>query len=135
MAMGHQLTCLRAARRQVEAVDDVVETALEQLKKRSTGLPRYTRRFAEVVFELRLVNAVVAAHLLLLAQLAAILGNLRASLTRSFLPGSGSSPFHRAVAREATIAFKEELDLLAGFACGSLSPAEPADRANVTRHT
>ena len=82
VTMRDELARLRAARREVQAIDDVVETALEQLQERAAGLTRNARGLAEVVLELRFVHAVVAAHLLLLAQLTAVFGNLRARACR-----------------------------------------------------
>src|SRR5690348_7485804 len=132
--MRHQLPRLRPARCQVHAIDDVIETTLEQLQERASGLTRHACRLAEIVLELGLVDAVVAAHLLLLAQLAAVLGNFGARLAGRLLTGSGTAPLDRAVAGEAAVAFEKELDLFAGFAGGGFAPAEPADRTGITRH-
>src|ERR1700722_11913271 len=128
-----ELPGLFAAHRQVEAIHDVVETALERLQEDLTGLPRHALRIAEVALELRLEHAVVAPHLLLLAQLTAVLGDLLASLgVLRLLTGRGTAALARALAGGAGVAFEEELDLLAGLRRGGFAAAQTANRGSIT---
>ena len=130
--MRDELARLGAARRQVEPEDDVVEPALEQLQERLAGLTRHARGFAEVVLELVFDDAVVAAHLLLLAQLAAVFGDLlTAGLALRLLTRRGAAALDRALAREAAVAFEEELDLFAGLARRGFAAAEAADGSGI----
>ncbi len=92
--MRHELPRLGPAHRQVYAVHDVVEAAFQQLQERLTGLSRDARGLPEVVLELRFEDAVIAAHLLLLAQLTAVFANLlTARLALRFLTRCGAAPF------------------------------------------
>src|SRR5579883_3057628 len=134
MPMGDELARLRAAVRQVQPVDDVVQTALEQLQERASGLTRNAGRLAEIVLELRFVYAVIAAHLLLLAQLPAVLGDFLTLLALRLLPRSGASALDRTLFRQAAVAFEEKFDLLAGLARGRLTAAQTANRTDVSRH-
>src|ERR1700682_2331995 len=135
MAMRDELARLRAARREVHSVDHVVEPPLEQLQERAAGLTRDARRFAEIILELRLVNAIVAAHLLLVTQLAAVFRNLLTTrLALCLLPRRRAATFDRALFGETAVAFEEKLDLFAGLARGGFAAAETADRTRVTRH-
>ena len=133
MTMGHELARLRAARRQIQAIDDVVETAFEQLQERAAGLTRNARGLAEVVLELRFVHAIVATHLLLLAQLTAVLGNFRALLLPAvFWPGAVPRRSTAHFLREAAVALKEQLNFFARFTRGRFATAQTADGSNVT---
>ena len=98
------------------------------------GLSRNARRFAEIVLELRFEHAVIAAHLLLLAQLTAVFGNLRPRLSAGrFLTGCGAAALDRAIARQAAIAFEKELNLFAGLAGGGFATAKTADGTGIAR--
>ena len=114
--MVDQLTSLFAAHREVQAVHDIIEAAFERLEEDLTGLTRDALRFTEVALELRLEHAVVTAHLLLFTQLAAVFRNLltRLGILR-LLTRSGTTALDRALAREAAVAFEEQLDLFARF--------------------
>ena len=73
-------TSWRACGRDVakpEAIGHVVETTLEQLQQRLAGDAARPLRLLEVAAELILEHAVDALHLLLLAQLHAVAGQLR----------------------------------------------------------
>jgi hypothetical protein len=130
--MRDELTRLRAARRQIQTIDDVVQTALEQLQERLAGLTRNAGRLAEVVLELRFVHAVIAAHLLLLAQLTAVFGNLLTLFALRLLSGRRAAAFNRALFAQAAIAFEEKFDLLAGLACRGFATAQTADWCGIT---
>src|SRR5271156_326414 len=135
MPVCDELTGLRAARGEVGAVHDVVEPAFEQLEERLTRLSRVARRLAEIVLELRLEHAVVAAHLLFLAQLAAVLRNLlTARLPLRLLTGCRAAALDRALFRKTAIAFEEQLDLFAGFARRRFAAAQAADGPCISRH-
>jgi hypothetical protein len=85
------------------------------------------RGFAKVVLELRFEHAVIAAHLLLLAQLTAVFRYLlTARLTLGLLAGRGAPTLDGALF-EAAIAFEEQFDLLAGLAGRGFATAETAD--------
>jgi len=135
VAVRHELTRLRAAHRGVHAVHDVVETALEQLQERLTGLPRHGCRGAEVVLELRFEDAVIAAHLLFLTQLASVFGDLlTARFALSLLAGRGAAALDRALFGQAAVALEEQLDLLAGLARRGFPAAQAAHGFGVTGH-
>jgi hypothetical protein len=130
-----ELAGLLAAHRQVEAIHDVVEAPLERLKEDLTGLSGDALSFAEVALELRLEHAVVAAHLLLLTQLAAVFRDLLTGLgVLRLLTGRGAAALDRALAREAAVALEEELDLFAGFRGGGFAAAQTAHRSGITSH-
>src|SRR5580658_4172652 len=115
--MRDELARLRAALRQVQPIDHVVESPLEQLQERASGLARNARRLAEIVSELRLVDAVITAHLLLLAQLTPVLRDLRPRfIAGRFLTGSRAAPLDRTHAGKAAVALEEQLNFLARFA-------------------
>ena len=64
----HELARLGARDREAEAVDDVVEPALEEAEHLLARAPLPVRRVEVVLAELALEDAVDAAHLLLLAK-------------------------------------------------------------------
>jgi hypothetical protein len=108
VAVRHELARLRPAHGHVHPVDHVVEPALEQLQERLARLARHARGAAEVVLELRFEHAVVAAHLLLLAQLAAVLGDLLTRLgVLRLLTRGGTAALDGALARQAAVAFDQ----------------------------
>ena len=124
--MAHELPRLRPRRRQAEAVDDVVEPALEQLQQRLAGDAARPLGRLEVAAELILEHAVDALDLLLLAQLQAVAGELR--LPRlAVLPRREVALLDRALLRVAALALQEELHRLAA--------AQPADRTDITSHS
>src|SRR6185503_8916512 len=106
------------------AVDDVVETALDDAEHLFTGTTRHGRRFAVVTGELQLEQAVDAAHLLLLAQAETVLAELDAGL--AVLAGRVRATAHAALLREAASTLQVEL---AAFAT-----AELAHGTEIARH-
>src|SRR5262249_30140467 len=90
------------------AVGDVVEARFEELKQ---ALPRDalgSRRFRVDAAELALEQSVDVPHLLLFAQLLAIVGEPRARLL-PVLAGRIAAPVDRAFVGEAFLALEEEL--------------------------
>ena len=100
MAMRHELTRLRTARRQAQAVHDVIETTLEQLQERDARLSGNASRGCKVIRKLRFMHTVVTTHLLLLAQLTTVLRKLRARLASRDL--AGRSGAHLTLGARAT---------------------------------
>ena len=124
--MAHELTRLRTRGRQAEPVDDVVETALEQLQQRLTGDAALTVRHLEVAAELVLEHAVDALDLLLLAQLQAVAHELGLPQL-AMLSRRQVALLDRALLRVTTLSLQEELHAFA--------PAEPANGSDVTCHS
>src|SRR5262249_29330307 len=120
----HQLPRLCARRREPDAVDRVVEPALEQLEQRLAGHALGAIRHREVAPELSLEDAVHAAQLLLLAQLDRVLGELRPRL--AVLAGWIVAALDGALVRVAALALEEQLE--------SLAAAQTADRSRVSCH-
>src|SRR3954447_2566294 len=111
VAVAHELAGLRAGRGEAEAVHDVVEPRLEHPQQLLAGDARAPRRLLVVRAELLLEQAVVAARLLLLAQLEEVLALLDAAaavLTRRI-----RAALDRALLRETPLALEEELHALA----------------------
>src|SRR5215207_342487 len=79
VAVPDELPGLRAGRRPAGAVDDVVETPLEELQHDLAGHALAARRLLVEVAELPLVEAVGEAGLLLLLQLEQVLGGVAAA--------------------------------------------------------
>jgi hypothetical protein len=125
VAVTHQLPRLRPRRRQPEPVDDVVEPLLEELQQRHAGDPARPLGALEVAAELIFQHAVDALHLLLLAQLQAVAGELR--LPRlAMLPGREVALLDRAFLRVAAFPLEEQLHRLAA--------AQTTDRTDVPGH-
>jgi hypothetical protein len=124
MAVAHELTRLRAGSRESQPVDDVVETRLEQAQEVLTGDPGSARRLRVVGAELLLEQAVVAARLLLLAQLEQVLRLLDAPT--AVLAGRIAAALDRALLGQAALALEEEFHPLAA--------AETALRADGASH-
>src|SRR5262249_23550875 len=112
VAVTHQLARLRPRRREAEAVDDVVEPPLEELQQRDAGDAARAFGGLEVPAELILEDAVDALHLLLLAQLKAVAGELRFPRL-AVLPGREIALLDRALLGVAALALEEELHRLA----------------------
>ena len=70
--MADELPCLGASRAESHAVDDVVQTRLEQLQQVRAGRALVLRGHREIAAELPLEDAVGPTQLLLLAQLIAV---------------------------------------------------------------
>src|SRR3954464_5343927 len=124
--MANQLPRLRAGGREPEAVDHIVETALEQLQQRFAGNPALAIRHFEVAPELVLQHAVNALDLLLFAELQAVAHELRLAQL-SVLSRRQIALLDRALLRIAALPLQEELH--------SFAPAQPANRSDVTCHS
>src|SRR5215203_1669084 len=106
--VADQLSGLCAGGREPEPVDNVVEPGLEHPQKLLAGDPRTARRLLVIAAELLLKNPVVAAGLLLLAELEQILGLLDAAA--AMLARRIASALHRALLGQAPLALQEELE-------------------------
>jgi hypothetical protein len=78
VTVAHELARLGARGREAEPVHDVVEPALEQHEQVLAGAALHVQRAVHRARELLLEQSVHAAHLLLLAQLHAEVGESRA---------------------------------------------------------
>ena len=109
--MAHELARLRARAGEAEPVDDVVEPRLEHpqqvLARGAEAAGRLLVRRAELLLE----QAVVAARLLLLAELEQVLALLDAPA--AVLARRIAAALDRALLGEAALALEEELDALA----------------------
>src|SRR4029079_73316 len=106
-------------------VDDVVETALEQLEQRDAGDAARPLRRLEVAPELILEDAVDTLDLLLLAELQAVSGELRLARL-AVLPGREVALLDGALLGVAPLSLEEELHRLAA--------AQTADRTDISSH-
>ena len=111
MPVAHELPCLRARRREAEAVDDVIEPQLERAEQVLARDTRLLRRLLVVRAELLLEQAVVAARLLLLTQLQQVLALLDAAA--AVLSRRIRAALDRTLLGQAALAFQEELHALA----------------------
>src|SRR4051794_12285659 len=124
VAVTDELARLRARGGEAEAVDDVVEPRLEHPQQVLAGDAALAGGLLVVRAELLLEQAVVAARLLLLAQLEQVLALLdpaAAVLARRVAPA-----LDRALLGQAPLALEEELH--------ALPAAVPALRSKVTGH-
>ena len=124
VAVAHELPSLGTRGREAQAVDDVVQPRLEQAKEVLAADARAAGGLLVVVPELALEQAVVAARLLLLAQLEQVLRLLDAAaavLTRRI-----RAALDRALLGQAALPLQEELHALAA--------AELAAGSGVARH-
>src|SRR5205814_10208783 len=96
---------------EAEPVDDVVEPRLEHPQQLLAGDARTARRLLVVGAELLLEQAVVAARLLLLAQLQQVLALLDPAA--AVLARRIRAPLDRALLGQAALALQEELHPLA----------------------
>src|SRR5574342_157083 len=124
VAVAHQLARLVAGVGEAEAEDHVVEPELQRLQQVLAGLALGGRGVPVGVAEVGLQEAVEALHLLLLAQLDAVLGELDAPLP--VLAGGIGPPLDGALVRVAAIPLEVHLQVLAA--------AEPAHAVGVTSH-
>ena len=109
--MADELARLRARGGEAEPVDDVVETRLEHAQQVLAGDAALAVRLLVVGAELRLEQAVVAARLLLLAQLEQVLGLLDAAA--AVLARRVAAALDGALLGQAALALEEELHALA----------------------
>src|SRR5262249_11756531 len=122
VTVAHELPALRARGHVAQAEHHVVEPPLEQ-RHQVLALHAFERRgLVDRLAELALQHAVDAAHLLLLAQLLAVVGELRPAL--AVLTRRVVAPLDGALVREAAVALQEQLHALAA--------AEPTDGVVVT---
>src|SRR4029079_322907 len=110
MAVTHELPRLCARAGEAEAVDDVVEARLEHPQQVLAGRAGAARRLGVRVAELLLEQAVVAARLLLLAQLQQVFALLDAAA--AVLSRRIRAPLDRAFLGEAALALQEEFEPL-----------------------
>ena len=129
MAVADELARLAPRRREAESHEHVVEAALEQRQQVLAGDPRLARGLVVVQAELLLEHAVVAAGLLLLAQLDAV---LRLALAAAAVVARRvAAALDAALVGQAALALEEQLLALAaallalgsGIACHRLRPA------------
>src|SRR5581483_793796 len=118
------LARLRAARREAEPGDDVIEPALDQGHQRVAGVAGTAAGQFEILAELPLEDPVVALDLLLLAEADRVFARLA--------PAELVHPRHPFAAADGALGgiaarpLQEQLQALAA--------AEPADRSDVTSH-
>ena len=116
--MAHDLAGLGARGAEAHAIHHGVEARLEQLQQQPlAGHALGARRLGVGLAELALEQAVDVAHLLLLAQLLAVVGKPRAALL-AVLAGRVGTALDRALVGEALLSLEEELL--------ALPPAVPA---------
>src|SRR5205085_5530040 len=125
MPVAHQLARFRAGVREAETEDHVVEALLEELEQVLARLALGRAAAQVIAAELRLEQAVEPLHLLLLAQLHAVFGELGASLP--VLAGRIRTPLDGALVRVAAVALQVHLEVLA--------PADAAGGFGVAGHT
>src|SRR5262245_9624765 len=111
MAVAHELPRLGARGCEPEAVDDVVEPPLEHAQELLAGDARALGGLGVVSAELLLEQAVVAARLLLLAQLEQVLRLLDAAAP--VLARRIAAALDRALLGQAALALEEELHAFA----------------------
>src|SRR5207237_5101339 len=109
---------------EAQAEDDVVEALLEELEQVLASLPLRRRAARVVAAELRLEQSVEALHLLLLAQLHAVLGELGPAL--AVLAGRIRPALDGALVRVAAVALQVHLEVFApADAAGAFRVASP----------
>src|SRR5690606_9208986 len=111
VAVHDQLPGLGARIGEAHAVDDVVETGLENLQEIVARHATTPNGLLVVLAKLRLENAVVPAHLLLLAKLQAELGRAPGAAL-SVLAGAVAALADRTLVGVAARALQIELDAL-----------------------
>jgi hypothetical protein len=131
MAVVDELARLRPRCGEAEAVDDVVEAHLQKLEQVLTGDPAAARGLVDVRPEGPLEHAVHLAHLLLLAKLHAVVGDLGGAARVAVLTGRIVAPLDGALLGVAARAFQKQL--FAGTAALTAAGI-PADRVGGFRH-
>src|SRR5438270_7868709 len=111
VSVEDELPRLAARGREAEAHEHVVQAALQQREQVLTSDARLARSLDVVAVELLLQHAVIAARLLLLAQLHAILALFHAPA--SVLARRVGPPLDAALVRQAALALEEQLLSLA----------------------
>jgi hypothetical protein len=112
MTVADQLTRLPAGHSEAEAVNDVVQTALQLLQKHFAGYTPGAGRFFEIVAELAFLGEVNPLGFLLLAQLQAVANDLGFAVL-AMLAGSKITLLDGTLIAEALGAFEEQLYALA----------------------
>src|SRR6185312_15463882 len=107
VAVADELARLRARGREAEPVDDVVEPRLEHPQQLLAGHARALRGLGVVGAKLLLEETVVAARLLLLAQLQQVLALLDPAA--AVLPRRIRAALDRALLGQTALALEEEL--------------------------
>src|SRR5437764_4822543 len=120
----HELARLRARVGKAEAEDHVVEALLEELEQVLAGLALGGAAAQVVAAELRLEQAVEPLHLLLLAELHAVLGELGAAL--AVLARRVRAALDGALVRVAAVALEVHLQIFA--------PADAAGASCISSH-
>src|SRR5687767_2226130 len=120
--MPDQCAGFSARARKTKAIRDIVQTAFEQHEQCLTGDPLGAVGLGEGAAKLIFQQAVNPFDLLLLAQLDAVLGELRSALP--MLSRRIVASLDRALVRVTTLALEKELQIFA--------PAEPAHRICVS---
>ena len=105
MAVEHPLPGLGARVGETDAVDNVVEAALQQLEEVGAGDAGHPAGHAKVVAELTLEDAVGLASLLLLPELESPVGDAATALR--LVPRGLAALLHAALGREAPLALQE----------------------------
>src|SRR5579862_6806877 len=121
MPVTNDLSRLRERTCEAEAIDDVVETPLEQHQQVLTGDPVHPLRLGEVIRELPLHHPVDALDLLLLSQANRKFRETRAGL--AVCAGRIIAPLDRALVTVASLSLEEEFQ--------SFAPTQAAYRAQV----
>src|SRR5205085_8047416 len=122
--VAHELPGLRARVGEAEAEDDVVEALLEVHQQIFAGLALGRRAAVVVAAELRLEQPVEALHLLLLAELHAVLGELGAAL--AVLARRVRTALDGALVRVAAVALQVHLEVF--------TPADTAGALGIASH-
>jgi hypothetical protein len=123
--VAHQLAGLGVIGGEAQPIDHVVQAALQHLQEVLAGDPLHADGLEVVATELPLGEAVDALHLLLLAQLQAVVGDL-APAGLAVLTRGVRAPLVAALVGVAAVALQEELHVFA--------PAKAANRTGVFRH-
>src|SRR5215831_1709400 len=111
VSMANELARLGVVRGEAETVDDVVQATLEELDEVLAGHALHARGLEVVAAELALGDAVDALHLLLLAQLLAVVGRLAAARL-AMLARRIRAALVAALVGVAAVALEEELHVL-----------------------
>src|SRR5260370_14350249 len=126
VAVAHELAGLIAAGAESHAVHDAVQAPFERPQKILASDALLSGGLLEQVAELVLQQAVVAARFLLFAQLQAIANQFRLAIL-AVLAGSEVALLDGALFSVTALPFQKQFH--------SLSPAQPANRANVSSHS
>src|SRR5205085_1610886 len=107
VAVTNQLAGRRAAETEAEPVNDIIEAAFQQAHEHIARVALGSLGLLEVPAELSLEHAVIMLHLLLLAQMNAVVGQLAAP--RLLLPWGRIPPLNATLRRIAPRALEKQL--------------------------